>query len=116
VRTCSQCGAEDRILNHDPLPGIDRGELDIPHFVREHIEFMKEGQELTPRQIRQGWTAKVIQARRAMYRFLCMDCLNTNYIRRQLNSEQRTKALKLEERETGEENFYFRLCDMDGAY
>ncbi len=103
-------------MNHDPLPGVDRGELDIPHFVREHIEFLKERRELTRSEIRQGWQLKTVQTRAAIVRFLCMNCLNANYVRRQLNAEQRSKALKLEQREKGEENFYFLLCDMDGAY
>ena len=90
---------------------------DGEHFVQPEIDYLKEGQELTPRQVRLGWFDRgIFQARRAIERDICMDCLNGNYIRRQLNSEQRKKALALEKDQTGEDNFYLLLADVDGAY
>jgi hypothetical protein len=105
VKTCVQCGAPDR-----QMP-------DGEHFVQPEIDYLKEGQELTARQLRLGWFDRgIFQARRAIERDICMDCLNVNYIRRQLNSEQRKKALALEKDQSSEDNFYLLLADVDGAY
>jgi hypothetical protein len=88
----------------------------VKHFVRPDIEYLKPNQNVTPRQIKQGWIQRIFQGRQAIERALCIDCLNANYIRAQLNAEQRAKAKKQEEMQGAEENFYLSLCDMDGNY
>ena len=100
----------------DDIPGFDRGELDIPHYVSPEIRFLREGQVLTPRERSQGWRETSTSQRKAIVRMICMDCVNSNYIRRQLNAEQRSKAIALERDQAKEANFYLQLADVDGAY
>lgn len=90
---------------------------EITHFVRPEIRFLKPGETLTARDRRFGWQERAIfQGRRAIEREICMNCINANYIRRQLNSEQQKKARALEQSQNGEQNFYLLLADVDGAY
>jgi len=88
----------------------------VSHFVRPEIQYLKPGENITLRQTRQGWIQRIFQGRQAIERDLCTNCLNTNYIRRQLNAEQRKKALALEKDQSGDGNFYLLLADVDGAY
>ena len=119
MKVCSQCGALDVAI---PTIGTfvnENGEPELNplrHFVRPFIEYLPEGKSITERQKRLGFHQRTFQARQAIERDLCMDCINANYIRRQLNSEQRRKAAALEKEQTGESNFYLNLADADGCY
>lgn len=105
MKTCCQCGAHDRLLP------------DGTHYVRPEIHFLKDVEQITARQQRHGWFPRAIfQGRQCIERNICTDCLNSNYIRAQLNSEQQSKANALERQQTGEQNFYLMLADVDGAY
>lgn len=105
MKQCFQCHADDRELS------------DGTHFVRPELLFTKDHEQITPRQRRQGWRPRdPIDGRHAFERDTCMDCLNSNYTRRQLNAEQSRKARALEKPEGGEQNFYLLLADTDGAY
>lgn len=117
VKHCSQCGKEDNPIV-EMIPSEDGTEIvqRVSHSVRPEIQYLKAGENITPRQQRQGWTQRIFQARPAIERDVCINCINANYIRRQLNAEQRSKAKKLEESQGAEENFYLVLCDVDGAY
>jgi hypothetical protein len=86
------------------------------HFVRPEIRYLKQGEHLTLREQAQGWTERIFQGRPAIEREICMDCMNGNYIRRQLNAEQRRKARALEQDQQGGANFFLLLADVDGAY
>lgn len=114
MKTCCQCGVEDR-----PIPEAARsGEgMEINHYVAPELMFLKTAEYLSPRLKRQGWRERdPMQGRRVLERDVCRDCMNSNYIREELNQEQRSKALKLEQNDTGEENFYLMLADVDGSY
>ena len=112
MKTCCLCGAED-----NPMVDSTDTWAEITHFVRPEIRFLKPGETLTARDRRFGWQERAIfQGRRAIEREICMNCINANYIRRQLNSEQQKKARALEQSQNGEQNFYLLLADVDGAY
>lgn len=118
MKCCSQCGAPD-----NPVVEAVGEESLITHFVRPEIQYLKpgeqgfaEGQTLTLRQLARGWVRRIFQGRPAIEREICMDCLNVNYIRRQLNAEQRKKAQALERDQSGESNFFLLLADTDGNY
>ena len=118
MKTCTQCGAEDRraptVDFYEDANGIVHGEEG--HYVQPEIRYLKEGENLTAREKRQGWHQRIFQGRPAIERDTCIDCLNSNYIRKQLNGEQQAKAKALEIKQTGEGNFYLLLADVDGAY
>lgn len=113
MKTCSQCGNQDRPFVQNKADGTG---TEIAHFVVPEIQYLKDNGEITLRQIKIGWKQRVFQGRTAIERDICMDCLNSNYIRRQLNAEQRSKALALEKDQNGDSNFYLLLADVDGAY
>lgn len=117
MKTCTQCGVVDNPIL-ETIPSEDGSELTqrVHHFVRPEIQYLKVGEVITARQARQGWIQRIFQGRPAIEREICMDCLNENYIHRQLNAEQKANALKLEQSQEAEENFYLVLTDADGCY
>jgi hypothetical protein len=113
--TCCQCGALD-VPRLEAAPDPTAPPI-VTHHVQIEIQWLKQSRPLQPREVKAGWRVKgIFQGRFAIERDICMDCLNSNYIRRQLNAEHRKKALALEQDKSAETNFYFALCDMDGAY
>lgn len=115
MKHCAQCGAIDNPVM-DTVNLNPEGEPTVSHFVRPEIQYLKAGEQITIRQLKQGWFSRIFQGRPAIERDICMNCLNSNYIRRQLNDEYHRKALALEKDQSGESNFYLMLADVDGSY
>lgn len=106
---CQQCGRIDN-------PIVDPYTLAATHFVRPEIQYLREGQEITLREKKMGWIQRIFQGRQAIERWICIDCLNANYIQRQLKAEYTRKAKALEADQSAEGNFYLLLTDADGNY
>jgi hypothetical protein len=106
-RACAECGAEDRAV---VMPGEvgDGGGPVYDHHVRIDLRFIAK--EYVPLRLQaKGWQYGFIQARHAMFRFLCRDCIAKAYERDEVWQEQRTIALQAEGKK--QKSFYNILCE-----
>lgn len=105
-RVCSQCKAADR--------EIVRPEQESVHLVVPEIRYFRGSEDITPRLRAQGWIPKMFQGRRAIYRFMCVNCLNENEVRDRVWDQLRDNAKKLEKPETNPDGeFYGILCEVN---
>lgn len=101
MRTCSQCGGEDR-----EIPTPDGAE----HWVVPELRWLPAGQtEISPRDGRAGWRVRMVQARRAMERLICRDCLAANFDRDRLWAGLRKAARKAEQKPG--DSYILALCE-----
>lgn len=63
---------------------------------------------------RRGWREIMFQGRKAIERYICMDCLNHNYIADAIHAEYQQTARRLEKPASSEQNFYHVLCEVEG--
>ena len=109
MRVCVQCKTEDReivIPNEGPVRDEDR-----VHFVKPEIRYLGRAEDFSPqRHGKRGWIYKVFQGRPAMYRNLCVDCINANQQRDKVWAELKRDALRLEKPKNPDSDFYSLLC------
>ena len=101
TRNCCQCGAADREIVR---PGIDS-----VHFVVPEIRYLSRGEEFQPKYRAKGWAPKVFQGRQAMWRNICVNCLNENEVRDRVWSQLKADAAKLEKAPNQDAEFYQQL-------
>ena len=101
MRTCCQCGAADY--------EIVRKGLDSVHSVVPQVRYLETGEEFQPRCRLKGWAPKVVQGRQAMYRMICVHCLNENEVRDRVWRQLKQDASKLERNPSSDAVYYEAL-------
>lgn len=91
MRTCSQCGEDDREISQGP-------EEEPEHFVKPEIRWAPAGMTAAGKRRfeKGGWEARTFQGREAFERMTCVDCLRNNEDRDRTWEAMRKQARELE--------------------
>lgn len=84
----------------------------VEHFVKPEVRYIKGPEEVTARLKRAGWEYRTFQARPAMERMTCVDCLRVNEVRDEVWGGLRDEAKRLEPpKDVVLDGFYQDLCE-----